>query len=258
MKTPTTEIASHRGGAAHWPENSETAFRETAKLAVEQIEFDVQMSADSVPVIFHDTTLDRMTDGAGPMSDRTLAELKALTIKGGGGRILTLEEGLNLLAPTHLVLRCEVKPGPGMRPYPGLLEATLGQIARRGLPGRTVLTSFHLPTLRAAQAEAGGLRDRIWLIADPIIRLSTPEDTARLARDAGIDHVAPHIAALRDGALAPLRAAGLRVGGFAVLEDAAIAWALEQSLTVFTTDRPIAAQGLRARLMADVGPDLSA
>lgn len=254
MKTPLTEIASHRGGAAHWPENSETSFRETAKLAVEQIEFDVQMSADGVPVIFHDTTLDRMTDGAGPMADRTLAELKALTIRGGGGRILTLEEGLDLLAPTHLTLRCEVKPGPGMRPYPGLLGATLAQIAGRGLLGRTVLTSFHLPTLRAAQAEGSGLGDRIWLIADPIIRLTTPADTARLARDAGIDHVAPHIATLQDGALAPLRAAGMRVGAFAVLEDEAIAWALEQRLTVFTTDRPVAALALRARLSSDLAP----
>ncbi len=245
MTEPVTEIASHRGGAAHWPENSETAFRETAKLAVEQIEFDVQMSADGVPVIFHDTTLDRMTDGSGPLADRTLADLKALSIAGGGGRILTLEEGLDLLAPTHLILRCEVKPGPGMRPYPGLREATLARLSDRGLLGRTVLTSFHLPTLRAARAEAEALGDLIWLVADPIIRLTSPGDVARLAREAGIDHVAPHIAALRDGALAPLRAAGLRVGAFAVLEDDAIAWALAQELTVFTTDRPIAALELR-------------
>ncbi|WP_158547538.1 glycerophosphodiester phosphodiesterase family protein [Rhodovulum sp. 12E13] len=247
MTEPRTEIASHRGGAAHWPENSETAFRETAKLAVEQIEFDVQMSADAVPVIFHDTTLDRMTDGSGPLAERTLAELKALSITAGGGRILTLDEGLDLLAPTHLILRCEIKPGPGMRPYPALREATLARLSERGLLCRTVLTSFHLPTLRAArtQAEADALRDLIWLIADPIIRLTSPWDVARLAEEAGIDHVAPHIATLRDGALAPLRAAGLRVGAFAVLGDDSIAWALGQELTVFTTDRPIAALELR-------------
>lgn len=242
-----TEIASHRGGAAHWPENSETAFRETAKLAVEQVEFDVQMTADGVPVIFHDTVLDRMTDGTGPLADRTLAELKALSLAGGGGRILTLEEGLDLLAPTHLILRCEVKPGPGMRPYPGLCEATLARLAERGLLERTVLTSFHLPTLRAARAEAEALRDLIWLVAEPILRLTSPEETARIARGAGLDHVAPHIAALRDGALAPLRAAGLKVGAFAVLDDDAIAWALAAELSVFTTDRPIAALALRDR-----------
>ena len=251
MTAPRTEIAAHRGGAAHWPENSELAFRETAKLAVEQIEFDVQRSADGVPVIFHDTTLDRMTDGTGPLADRTMAELRTFAIRGGGGRILTLEEGLDLLAPTHLTLRCEVKPGPGMRPYPGLCEAVLAQLARRGLLRRTVLTSFHLPTLRAARAEGAGLRDLIWLVADPVLGLTSPEDVARLARDAGLSHVAPHVAALQGGALAPLRAAGLRVGAFAVLEDDAIVWALRAGLTVFTTDRPMAALDLRRTFERD-------
>lgn len=243
-----TEIASHRGGAAHWPENSEVSFRETAKLAVEQIEFDVQMSADEVPVIFHDSSLDRMTDGTGLLADHTLAELKALTICKGGGQILTLKEGLDLLAPTDLVLRCEVKTGPGLRPYPGLLAATCNQLLAHGLLDRTVLTSFHLPTLVAAKTETESLRDLIWLIADPIIWLTSPQDTARLARNAGIFHVAPHHTALRDGALAPLREAGLRVGAFAVLEDDAIEWALQNKLTVFTTDRPIAALEIRNRL----------
>lgn len=248
MTGSTTEIASHRGGAALWPENSELAFRETAKLAVEQIEFDVQMSADGAPVIFHDTLLDRMTDGTGSLASHTLAELRALTIRDGGGRIMTLEEGLDLLAPTHLVLRCEIKPGPGLRPYPGLRAATLDRLSAYGLLERTVLTSFHLPTLADGRGQAETLRDRIWLVADPILRLTSPQDTARLARDAEIAHVAPHHAALRDGALAPLRAAGLLVGAFGVLEDDEIEWVLRNELTVFTTDRPNAALEIRARM----------
>jgi glycerophosphoryl diester phosphodiesterase len=245
---PATEIASHRGGAALWPENSEAAFRGTAGLAVEQIEFDVQRSADGVPVIFHDTTLDRMTDGTGPMADRTLAELKALTLAGGGGRILTLEEGLDLLAPTHLTLRCEVKPGPGLRPYPGLVDEVLAAIGARGLLDRTVLTSFHLPTLRAARDADATARDLIWLVADAVIGLVGVRGVALLARDAGVDHVAPHHRALRDGALDDLRAEGLRVGAFGVLEDAAIEWSLRARLSVFTTDRPDAALAIRQDL----------
>ncbi len=245
-----TEIAAHRGGAALWPENSETAFCETAKMTVEQIEFDVQMSADGVPMIFHDTDLDRITDGEGPLAERTLAELKMLNIKGGGGRILTLAEGLDLLEPTHLVLRCEIKPGPGLRPYSGLREATVSQISDRGLLPRTVFTSFHLPTLRALNQAGVVCHDTIWLIADPILRLTSPEDVALLAKAACIDHVAPHQALLRGGALNPLRDAGLKVGAFAVLEDADIEWALKSALEVFTTDRPDAALRIRSRLGA--------
>lgn len=240
-----TEIASHRGGAALWPENSETAFRETAKLPVEQIEFDVQLSADGVPVIFHDTTLDRVTDGTGPMAHRTLAELKALSLLGGGGRILTLEEGLDILEPSHLVARCEIKPGPGMVAYPGLVGMVLDAFARRGMTGRTVVTSFHLPTLGEVLDRGAGLRDVIWLIADPILRLTSPDHVARLCRDEGLGAISVHHALLRGAPLATFRAAGLRTGAFAVLEDAAIAWALDAGLEVFTTDRPDAALRLR-------------
>lgn len=243
-----TDIASHRGGAALWPENSRLAFEETAKLAVEQIEFDVQMSADGVPVIFHDTDVARVTNGTGLVADKTLTELQALTIFNGGGQIMTLAEGLELLGSTHLVLRCEIKPGPRMRPYPGLREATVEMVAAHGLLDRTVFTSFHLPTLEALAAQGLGIKDLIWLVADPIIRLTSPVVVAQIARRAEIGHVAPHHLSLRDGALEALRAEGFAVGAFAVLEDNAIEWALKNSLTVFTTDRPDAAVAIRDRL----------
>ncbi|MEM1430378.1 MAG: glycerophosphodiester phosphodiesterase family protein [Pseudomonadota bacterium] len=245
-----TQIASHRGGAALWPENSATAFRETAQLDVEQIEFDVQRSADGVPVIFHDTDLDRVTDGTGPLAARTLAELKALTIFNGGGQILTLEEGLDLIEPTHLVPRCEIKPGPGLVPYPGLVAQTLDAFAARGMTGRTVITSFHLPTLGAALAQADGLRDVIWLVADPVLRLTSPRHVAHLARLEGVPSVSPRHTLLRDGTLEALRGEGLSVGAFAVLEDEAIAWAFAAGLDVFTTDRPDAALAIRAHLQS--------
>jgi glycerophosphoryl diester phosphodiesterase len=241
-----TEIASHRGGAALWPENSVTAFRETAKLPVEQIEFDVQLSADGVPVIFHDATLDRVTDGTGPLAARTLAELKCLEIFQGGGQIMTLEEGLEILAPSHLVLRCEIKPGVDLVPYPGIVDKTLDLIDQAGLTERTVITSFHLPTLADTRDRDRPLRDLLWLVADPILRLTSPHHVAHLAVSEGIPSVSPRHTELRGPALQILRDAGLSVGAFAVLEDEAIQWALDAQLAVFTTDRPDAALRLRA------------
>ena len=49
-----TEIASHRGGALLWAENSRLAFEQTAKLPVEQVEFDVHPSRDGRLVVIHD------------------------------------------------------------------------------------------------------------------------------------------------------------------------------------------------------------
>jgi len=244
-----TEIAAHRGGAALWPENSATAFQGAIALGVEQIEFDVQMTADHVPVIFHDTTLDRMTNGTGPLADRTLAQLKELEITGGGGQILTLEEGVDIMAPSGIVLRCEIKPGPGMIPYAGLTDATLAILSRHGLFARTVITSFHLPILAEVASKALPMRDVIWLVADPIARLLSPTDLAILAHAAGVGAIAPHWKVLAEGTrLSDLRAADLRASAFGVLEDAAIVWALGTALPVFTTDRPDAALRLRLRL----------
>ena len=245
MTAPVTQIASHRGGAALWPENSETAFRETAKLGVEQIEFDVQITADGIPVIFHDATLDRVTDGTGPLADRTLPELKALSIFRGGGRIMTLREGAEILSPTDLILRCEIKPGIDMIPYPDAVSETLSTLGDTGLLPRTVITSFHLPTLCDVLRRAPPVSDVIWLVSEQVVRLTSPVHVAQLAQGEGVGAVSLHHRTLDDNALGVLRAAGLRVGAFAVLEDEAILRVLHQGLTVFTTDRPDRALCLR-------------
>ena len=90
-----TDIASHRGGALLWPENSRIAFENTAKLPVEHVEFDVHPTRDGKLVVIHDDTLDRTTDGSGPVAARDWAELSRLTLKGTGGqRMLLLDEHL--------------------------------------------------------------------------------------------------------------------------------------------------------------------
>src|SRR5437868_8301894 len=108
-----TDIASHRGGALLWPENSRIAFEETAKLPVEQVEFDVHPSRDRRLVVIHDETLDRTTDGTGPVAARDWTELRRLVLKGTGGqRMLLLEEVIEIFRPTSIKLRLEIKCGP--------------------------------------------------------------------------------------------------------------------------------------------------
>jgi glycerophosphoryl diester phosphodiesterase len=250
MTAPQTQIAAHRGGADLWPENSEAAFRGAIALGVEQIEFDVQLSADGVPVIFHDATLERMTDGSGPLAERTLAELRALTLTGGGA-ILTLDEGLDLLEPSSIVARCEIKPGLAMRPYPGLVGITLAAFEARGMLARAVISSFHLDILRDVAHASAPLRDRLWLVADQIAGLMGAGDIAALARRVDARHIASNQRMLRMGdRLALLRETGLTVSAFAVHEDDAIGWALSEGLPVFTTDRPDTALRLRGQMFA--------
>jgi glycerophosphoryl diester phosphodiesterase len=69
------------------------------------IEVDLQLTADGEVVVFHDDTLDRLTAGVGPVNARTLAELKALSLRASSERIPTLQELLDRVAGrTPLVL----------------------------------------------------------------------------------------------------------------------------------------------------------
>jgi glycerophosphoryl diester phosphodiesterase len=71
-------VMAHRGGKGLWPENTVYAFERAQALGVDVLEMDVHGTADGVPVVIHDSTVDRTTDGAGPVRDFSVSGLKAL------------------------------------------------------------------------------------------------------------------------------------------------------------------------------------
>jgi glycerophosphoryl diester phosphodiesterase len=68
-------VFAHRGGSALGPENTLAAFELGLRAGADGLELDVHLSADGVPVVFHDDTLDRTTNASGPVATRTAAEL---------------------------------------------------------------------------------------------------------------------------------------------------------------------------------------
>src|SRR5271165_3431539 len=73
---------AHRGGAAHAPENSWTAFEHAVKLGYAYLETDARATSDGKLMAFHDRTLDRVTDASGPIGARSYHEVAALRIAG--------------------------------------------------------------------------------------------------------------------------------------------------------------------------------
>jgi glycerophosphoryl diester phosphodiesterase len=71
-------VMAHRGGRGLWPENTMYAFQHAVGLGVDVLEMDIHSTADGVLVVMHDDTVDRTTDGTGPIHSFTLDELKAL------------------------------------------------------------------------------------------------------------------------------------------------------------------------------------
>ncbi len=109
------EIIAHRGYSAIAPENTLSAFSEAMKNGAHSVEFDVQLSADGVPVVIHDRTLDRIASRPDKITDLTVKELKSIDIGSWFGeefnreRILTLEETLTVLKALERNVYLDIK-----------------------------------------------------------------------------------------------------------------------------------------------------
>src|SRR5215510_12226249 len=116
-----TRYVAHRGGAAQWPENSLIAFRNAIALGARVLEMDVHETTDGAVAVIHDPTLDRTTNGHGPVGRATAADLRSVRLRGRDGvftddHVPTLDEVLALAAPAGVTLLVEIKtPGQDVR-----------------------------------------------------------------------------------------------------------------------------------------------
>jgi glycerophosphoryl diester phosphodiesterase len=81
----------HRGACGHEPENTLLSIKKALEFGVDGIEFDIQVSKDGEPVVIHDDTLERTTNGKGAVSEYTLAELQKFDA-GKGEKIPSLRQ----------------------------------------------------------------------------------------------------------------------------------------------------------------------
>ncbi|WP_242084378.1 glycerophosphodiester phosphodiesterase [Aestuariivivens sediminis] len=92
----------HRGAMAYVAENTLESIEKALKYGIDGVEVDVHLCKSGELVVFHDFTLDRMTDGHGAISKRSLKELKHLKVNGKYS-IPTLDEVLDLVGKNHVV-----------------------------------------------------------------------------------------------------------------------------------------------------------
>lgn len=107
-------VIAHRGASAYYPENTMAAFKAAVEMGAEMIELDITLSKDGVPVVIHDATLERTTNGTGAVADYSVNELQQLDAgswfseKHAGEHIPTLEEVL-AFAKNNIALNIEIK-----------------------------------------------------------------------------------------------------------------------------------------------------
>jgi glycerophosphoryl diester phosphodiesterase len=111
---PQRGLCAHRGVMDTHPENTIPSLQEAIRLGAQMIEFDVQLTKDSVLVLMHDKSVDRTTTGNGKVADLTLAQIKQLDagIKKGarfrGTQVPTFLEVLSMM-PRNVWLNCHLK-----------------------------------------------------------------------------------------------------------------------------------------------------
>lgn len=157
-------ILAHRGASAYAPENTIAAFRLAHELGADGIEFDVQLTRDKIPVVIHDDTVDRTTNGKGRVCDLPIGEIARLDAGAwkandyAGEPIPTLAQVFDALAdwihPTGRARPCfiNVELKTEYLFTDGLENQVLNVIARYGIQDRILLSSFSPLSLHRARA----------------------------------------------------------------------------------------------------------
>jgi glycerophosphoryl diester phosphodiesterase len=209
-------IASHRGGGATAPENTLPAISAALAAGFDYVEVDVALTADRHPVLMHDATVDRTTDGHGRLAALTLAQVKALDAGSwfdpayAGTPVPTFAEFLDVLAASGHRALIELKG----RWDAADVEAAVGELTARGLERRVAVSSFDARTLAMA-GSASRVLPRLFILRQ------LPDDVVRAATEARVRGLIIARRALleRPEMVEELHAAGIRVVVYTLNSD---------------------------------------
>jgi glycerophosphoryl diester phosphodiesterase len=218
---PYPRWIAHRGAGKLAPENTLAAFRVGAAHGYRAFECDVKLSADGVPFLLHDSTLERTTSGSGPADQQPWARLSRLDAGAWHSRAYAGEPPPSLEAVAQLclangyALNIEIKPSPGREAETGRVVAVEAARLWGGADVRPLLSSFQPESLAAAGEAAPELRRA--LLFDKL-RAGWFEE-ARVLGCAAVVTAYP----LMDAALAAqLHAAGMRALVYTVNDPAEV------------------------------------
>lgn len=152
-------VVAHRGLSAGFPENTLAAFRNAIAGGVDALELDLRRTADGEIVVLHDETVDRTTDGRGPLSRFTLREVKALDAgrhagdRFAGERVPTYQDVLDLTRASGVGLLLDIKESDRASH-----EYIVSLTSRNDATGRVIVGVRSVEDLRTFRALSPGIR----------------------------------------------------------------------------------------------------
>lgn len=206
---PYPQWVAHRGAGRAAPENTLAAFRLGASRGFRMMEYDVKLSADDVPILLHDDTLDRTSDGNGRAADYRFSELARHDFGGwhspayAGEPVATLYGIAAYTRANGIHSNIEIKPTTGMETHTGERIALLARQLWAGASLPPLLSSFSETALAAARDAVPELpralliekelppdwRERVSWLGCCGLNLNhryTTQDIVRQVRDAGL------------------------------------------------------------------------
>lgn len=160
-------VIAHRGASFTAPENTFAAFNKAVEMQADMIELDVQLSADGVPVVFHDEWLEDHTDGSGRIMNLELNAIKHLDAGSWfspefkGERIPTLDEVLKW-AKNRILLNIEIKSESVSRePSGGVEEKVLDLVDKHEMHNQVLISSFNYTVLKRIERAGRGIQTAV-------------------------------------------------------------------------------------------------
>lgn len=233
---PYPAVFAHRCGGVLAPENTLEGLDIAAQWCG-AVEFDVMLSADGTPHLFHDECLDRTTNGAGPMSGTSDSELAMLDAGGWfhprfrGLRVPTLAQAIDRVLELRLAANIEVKPACGFEAETGTAVARAIAETWPDTVDVPLLSSFSEVALEAARLEAPALPRGL------LVETLPADWRARCARLA-VQSLHLHTRRVSAADVAQIRAEGLNVVLYTENEPRRAGRRFDWGVDAIVTDRP--------------------
>ena len=234
-----TQVIAHRGASLDFPENTLSAFQAACIPGVSAIEFDVQLSRDGVPVVFHDETMERIGLGRERCAELDSSALRKLDVGGwfdpvfSDQRIPLLDEIVEAITDREIwieikVYRRDWESGRTRH----LANSIVERLDKSGAGNRTRILSFHRPTLEYFYQIAPQIR-RVWNVKRPIFldAITNAPPVGLDALDVSIKRVTPEFSVA-------VRRLGLSLMAYTCNTDEHVERAIAMNVDGLITDRP--------------------
>jgi glycerophosphoryl diester phosphodiesterase len=196
---PYPRIIAHRGGGLLAPENTLAGLRIARNLGYRAVEFDVKLTQDATPILMHDDSLERTTDGRGRVAEMPYPEIAKLDAGSWFGNeflaepVPTFVSASMLCRESGLWANIEIKPCPGHERQTGEVAARFAKRLWQGADPPPLLSSFSPLALEAAAVEVPELPRGLLVVEAPDNWRMLLERLQCVALHVGHRHVSPSL-----------------------------------------------------------------